>query len=129
MRLVLSFVPSLGAASQFVPGRLGDIFRVQATCFFAFVLILVTLPFFLFISLSRFGCYVWVFPISVLSELHGCCHDRLLVISKSAIRSSLSVLRRYWLILRTSRSFSYEHSPRGMEESLNAKFNEDQPWR
>jgi len=48
---------------------------------------------------------VWVFLNPVLSELHGCCHDRLLVISKSAIRSSLSVLRRYWLILRTSRSF------------------------
>ena len=43
---------------------------------------------------------------------HG-VFDRLLVISKSAIRSSLSVLRRYWLILRTSRSFSYEPRPEG----------------
>ena len=37
---------------------------------------------------------------------------------------SLSVLYRYWLILRTLRSSSYEHSPRRMEEFINTKFNE-----
>ena len=56
---------------------------------------------------------MWVSLIPVLSELHGCCHDVLLVISKPAIHSSLSVLCSYWLILRTSRSLSYEPCQEG----------------